>query len=256
MDPISSFPLAAPPFSGDSRVVPSARAFDWLRYGWALFTADPGIWVAIAVLFLVAQIAVLKLPFIGPLAANLLLPVLLGGVMLGCRKVDSGEALSISDLFAGFSSSGAAAQNNSTRELVSVGVLYMLGWLVVLTVGFVVASGAVAGGVAMGRPAGIGFALGGILLTGLVEVVLLMPLVMALWFAPALVVFHGMKAMPALKASFIACARNWLVFTVFSIVATLMTFFALLPVGLGLLVLLPVLFASLYASYRDIFVGV
>ncbi len=251
MDTTPSFPLEAPPFSGDSRVVPSARAFDWLRYGWALFVADPGIWVAIAVLYLLLLLLIMMVPFVGTLAANLLTPVLLGGIMAACRKLDNGGELQVSDLFAGFN----ANVDTPTRELISVGVLYMLAWVAIVAIGVVIAGGAVFGGVAMGRPAGIGFALGGILLTALIEMALLTPLLMALCFAPALVVFHGMKAMPALKASFIACARNWLVFTVYSIVVLLMGFFALLPVGLGLLVLMPVLFGSLYAAYRDIFVG-
>lgn len=255
MDTPPSFPLAAPPFSGESRVVPSARAFDWLRYGWALFVADPGIWVAIAVLFLLILMLVMMVPFIGALASNLLTPLLVGGIMIACRKLDNGGELQVSDLFAGLNADGESPVAKPTRELVSVGVLYMLAWVAVLTVCAVVAGGAVVGGMAMGRPVGIGFALGGMLLTALVLLALLTPLLMAVWFAPALVVFHGMKAMPALKASFIACARNWLVFTVYSIVVMLMSFFALLPVGLGFLVLLPVLFGSLYASYRDIFVG-
>jgi uncharacterized membrane protein len=256
MDSTPSFPLAAPEFSGDSRVVPSARAFDWLRYGWALFAAEPGIWVAIAVIYFVLFFAVTMVPFVGAMAINLLMPVLAGGALIGCRKLDEGGNLRVADLFAGFSANPVAPVAAPARELVTVGVLNMLAWLAILAIGFVIGGGAVAGGVAMNRPAGIGFALGGVLLAVLIEMVLLLPLIMAVWFAPALVVFHGMKAMPALKASFVACARNWLVFTVYGIVVTLLTFFALLPVGLGMLVLLPVLFGSLYASYRDIFVGV
>jgi hypothetical protein len=46
-----------------------------------------------------------------------------------------------------------------------------------------------------------------------------LPIVMAIWFAPALVVFNAMQPVDALKASFHACLKNTLVFLVYGLMA-------------------------------------
>jgi uncharacterized membrane protein len=57
----------------------------------------------------------------------------------------------------------------------------------------------------------------------------------------------------ALKESFVGCLRNILPFLVYSIVVLVLGIVASIPLGLGWLVLGPVLIASVYTAYRDIF---
>ena len=78
---------------------------------------------------------------------------------------------------------------------------------------------------------------------------------LATWFAPALVYFHDMKPLDAMKASFAAGAKNWLAMCIFGIFLLVALFFAMLPVAMGLLLFLPVFSGAVYASYRDIFMG-
>ena len=92
------------------------------------------------------------------------------------------------------------------------------------------------------------------MLAGIVVLVLSIPVIMATWFAPALVFFHDMKPAAALRASFDAGAKNWLAMTIFGIFLMVALFFALLPFLMGLLLLVPVFSGAVYASYRDIFV--
>ena len=82
---------------------------------------------------------------------------------------------------------------------------------------------------------------------------LLIPLIMAYWFAPPLVIFHNINPVDAMKLSFSACMHNLLPFTVYSLISTVLFLLALVPLGLGLLVMIPTMTASLYASYQDIF---
>jgi uncharacterized membrane protein len=56
-----------------------------------------------------------------------------------------------------------------------------------------------------------------------------------------------------MKASFIACLKTIVPFLVYSVIALLLALIASIPFGLGWLVLGPVMAASLYTSYRDIF---
>ncbi len=241
------FPLAAPAFNGNSRVVAAGNAFEWLRQGWALFVFNPGVWIALTLVLLVIIIGLSIVPLVGTLAANLFTPLLGAGMLLACQKAADGEALEIADLFAGF--------KQNTGNLVMVGVLYMVAMLLIMFIVVVLGGGSIAGGLMMGHAAGFGLALGGLMIAMLLSLVLLVPLFMAIWFAPALVFFNNMPPVEALRASFNACLKNTLPLLVYSLVVMVLMFFAALPVGLGFLVLIPVLSGSVYASYRDVFVA-
>lgn len=245
--PVESFPIPAPRFNGASRSVEAGNALDWLRQGWAIFIVNPGAWIAMMVILIVIYLALSIVPLIGHLAAFVLTPLLAAGMLLACQKVAHEKTLEISDLFAGF--------QRSTGALATLGVLYMLAMLIVGLLVFLLAGGGLAGGLMMANPVGVGVALSSIFMAGLLGMLLSVPIVMAIWFAPALVLFNQMPAVDALKASFNACLRNVVVFLVYGLISMVLCFFAALPAGLGFLVLGPVLAGSVYASYRDIFIA-
>ena len=244
---MESFPIPAPAFNGNSRVVPPGNAFDWLQQGWALFAANPGLWIGLTIVLLVIVLGVQIVPLVGTLAAHLLMPVLGAGLLLVCRKIDEGESVQIDDLFAGF--------KQNAGPLVMVGVLYMVAMFAIVVIVVVVGGGSVAGGLLSAQPEGLGVIFGGLMLSLLLSLALSVPVVMAVWFAPALVFFNHMQPVEALKASFEACMKNVLAFLVYGLIVLVLAFFAALPVGLGFLVLIPVLAGSVYAAYRDVFVA-
>lgn len=237
------FPVPPRAFDGASRRVDPGAAFEWLRHGWAMFLANPGVWIGCALLMLLILIALSRVPILGYIASQLLMPVFGAGVLQLCRRQSEGAAPQVADLFIGF--------RQRAGDLVTLGAIYtvaifIIGVLVALLVG-----GGVAGGIA-----GFGVLVGGMLLGALLVAVTALPLIMAMWFAPALVFFHGMAPGAAMKASFQACMKNWLPFLVYGLMLAVLSFFAALLLGLGFLVLIPVLSGALYASYRDIFFGV
>ena len=87
----------------------------------------------------------------------------------------------------------------------------------------------------------------------LIAFTLYIPLMMAIWFAPALIVFDNLGATDAMKQSFSACLINTLPFLVYGVVVSVLWIVASIPLLLGLLILLPVIFCSVYTSYKDIF---
>ena len=93
------------------------------------------------------------------------------------------------------------------------------------------------------------------ILAMLVVLALAIPIYMALWFAPALVVFHHLTPVEAMKTSFAACLKNIVPFLLYSVILLLLAMVASIPFGLGWLVLLPVIVASIYTAYRDIFLA-
>lgn len=247
MNETLEFPLAPAPFTGETREVDPGACFDWLRQGWAMFLANPGVWIGSTVLLLVMLMSISIVPFFGQVAAHLLVPLFGAGMVQICRHLSEEKQPEISDLFAGF--------RHNAGQLVMVGVFFAAGIFSIAFLAFLLVSGGVLGGVVTGKVAGFGVALGGIMLAGLLVMILSVPVIMATWFAPALVFFHGMKPAAAMRASFDAGAKNWLAMAIFGTFLVVALFFAMLPLGLGLLLLLPVFSGAVYASYRDIFVG-
>lgn len=246
MSATPAFPLTPSLFKGHSRITEPGACFDWLRQGWAIFSLTPGLWLGLSLLFLLGLLVPASVPLFGLLVSSLLLPLLAAGMLSACRRSALGETPALGDLLAGFEGKGGG--------LVILGLLNMLGMVgIVLLLSLIAGAGL---GMQVASGPSLGALLGGLLLSGLLAVILSLPLAMAFWFAPALVLFHGMAPLEAVKASFAACLKNWLAFLVFGLLLSILLFFAALPLGLGFLVLIPVLFGALYASYRDIFVGV
>lgn len=242
------FPVAPRAFDGASRKVDAGAGFEWLRQGWAFFAAQPGVWMAAAVLTLLILIGCSLVPLVGQVAAHLLLPVLGAGLLQLCRRQAEGEIPEIADLFNGF--------RHHAGNLVMVGLIYALAVFAIAVLVALVVGGGIASGVVQGSAVGVGLIFSGFLLASLLIAVLATPVLMAIWFAPALVFFNAMAPLEAMKASFHACAKNWLPFFVYGVMITVLFFLSALLLGLGFLVLIPVMSGALYASYRDVFVGV
>lgn len=240
--------MAPAPFKGESCEVEPGAVFDWLRQGWAMFLANPGVWIGCSVLLLIILLAISIVPFFGQIAAHLLVPLFGAGMVQICRHLSEGKQPEVADFFAGF--------RHNAGQLVMVGVFFAAGIFGIALLAFLLLSGgALAGGVS-GRVGGFGIALGGFVLACLLVMVLSIPVIMATWFAPFLVFVHDMQPLAAMRASFDAGLKNWLPMVIFAIFLVVALFFAMLPLGLGLLVLLPIFSGAVYASYRDIFVGI
>jgi uncharacterized membrane protein len=171
-----------------------------------------------------------------------------------CRALEEDEVIELSHLFEGF--------KKKTARLVTLGGFSMLGLLG--------ASAAMVtiGGEALGtllenfKPgsdpqmlveamwsagAGVAFSL-------LVGFSLVFMLMFALQYAPMLVFFNEVAPFAALRASLTGSVRNIVPYTVYSLIMQVVALLlSLLPFNIGLIVLLPLGFTSLYVSYRNIF---
>ena len=240
----------AAPVQGDfvpgGRVLPAGRGWAWIADGWSLFKRQPAMWMGIAVLLAIIFIVLAFIPLLGSLAAVVLAPVFGAGLVIGSRSIDEGGTLEVAHLFAGF--------RERFGTLASVGLVYLgASVAIALVVGIVTGAGVWSLVGAGADPAAIGAAGATVLLAFLVMMALMLPVVMAVWFAAPLVVFHELGAGEAMKQSFVACLRNIMPFLVYGVIALLLGMLASLPFALGWLVLGPVLGGSLYTSYRDIF---
>lgn len=227
------------------RTVSAGQGWTWIADGFGLFKKAPGMWIALVIVLFVILIVLAFIPLLGAVATFLLMPVFLGGLMLGCQVLQGGGGLEVGHLFAGF--------KQHTGNLFVLGVLNILAGIVVIIPVLVIVGAGTIFAVMRGDAAGVAAMGGSFLLASLVAMALSIPVYMALWFAPALVVLRGLAPVAAVKESFLGCLKNMVPFLIYGIVLLVPSIFATIPFLLGWLVLGPVVIASIYVAYRDIY---
>ena len=70
---------------------------------------------------------------------------------------------------------------------------------------------------------------------------------------PALVMLHEVAPLDAMKLSVRACVHNLLAFIVLAALLYVGVWVAMIPAGLGMLVLIPVIAGALYAAWKETF---
>lgn len=234
---------------GAPRTVDGGRGIAWWGEAWALFTKAAVLWIVLAVIAFIGFAVLGFIPLVGPLAVALLVPVVVGSWMLAARKVEGGGTLELSDLFVCFS-------NDRLTPLLVLGALLLAGTVVIGLVIGTLGVGAmfgVAAGSAHQNMGGMFAAMGAGMLAVLGGLVLGLLLTMAVWFAPALVVFRNQPPVDALKASFAASLKNIVPFLLWSLIYIVAAIVASIPFGLGWIVLMPVLMLTAYVSYKDVY---
>lgn len=234
----------------EPRLVSIGRGMGWISDGWGYFKDTPGQWIGIWIVMFLSLMVPGIIPGLGALITIFLTPVLMAGVMLGAEKQRRGGALEVGDLFSGF--------KQRLGPLFGIGAVY-LGGTIVTTLMMAGAAFATVGGTMMTSMPDFNSPGDEAVILMIIVIVLLVfamtiPLMMLIWFAPALVVLHDMPLGRALKMSFMGCLKNILPFLLYGILALIFVFVATIPALLGWLVFGPVILASVYASYRDIYV--
>ncbi|MBV2108637.1 MAG: hypothetical protein KUF81_16750 [Candidatus Thiodiazotropha sp. (ex Ctena orbiculata)] len=229
--------------------VSAGHGFAWVAKGWWHFKQAPISWIVVILLWIVLTFAVSMIPILGPIAVNVLAPVLIAGLMIGCSEQDDGGDFTISHLFAGFS--------NNAGQTMMVGVFYLI-FIILLFIGMFafmfgnisqMAAAQSADPEAMAMMMFSPSTIIGILVAAL----LFIPVLMAYLFAPALIALNDMTAWEAMKASFMGCLKNVLPLFLYSLAAFVLMFVGMIPFGLGLLIVSPILISAIYSAYRDIY---
>jgi len=228
-------------FVSEGQSVPAGNGVSWIGAGWGIFKQQPGMWILV-ILILVVLMLLGAIPLLNIVLA-LIGPVLIGGLMIGCRSIEEGTGLEVGHLFAGF--------REHAGKLILVGLFNVGAWLLVMLIIFLVVGGSVFALQSTGADPAASAATAA--LAGLLGLALGVPIYMAIWFSPALITLNGMDVGAALKASFLACLKNIVPFLLYGVVMFLLMIVASLPFMLGWLVLGPVFIASVYTGYRDVF---
>lgn len=236
------------------RKVDAGRGVSWIGEGWTLFKAAPLLWIVALVILFGVQLLLGLVPILGTIVNYLIYPVFMLGVLVFAKRIAEGGQAEIGDLFTGF--------REKLGPLVAVGALYllMIGALLLIFLGILYP---LVGAPPSADPEAFGLWMGTVVSEGGLAQVLLavllasalgIPVAAAYWFAPGLVYYADLGAWAAMKESFRTCLRNWLPFLVYGVMMLLVMIGGAFLLLIGMfLISLPVLMASYYSSFSDLF---
>ncbi len=228
--------IVTPDNSTTIRHVDTNRGVEWLSGAFNLFTKKPGEFIVAGLLLFVVSFILNFIPVVGTGLATMIGVVAVGAFMFACKALDDGQdpiaaaqkAFQVTPLFIlGLIAAGMG---------IAIGLLG--GAMVVMAVGMVFISPFL--GAAMGA------------ITGLLMMLVSVPMIMALWLAPGLVVMKGTQPVEAIRLSFVASMKNFVPFIIFYLLAAVATFIGSLVI-VGVIVVFPILLIATYLAYKDIF---
>ncbi len=242
----------------------------WIKRAFAMFRATPLRWLLLLFTYylLIGLLEFGPVQAVGQFVAPLLKPVFAVGFLAAAWSQERGIAPRFEDLFRGFRSNLLA--------LVPLGAVFLAGITLAVLATTLIDDGqliAVLSGAE--KPTEEALASGPVQLAMLFGVACAMPSLLALWFAPALVVFNDASAVRALGTSLRAAIANWRPIAVYClavfVLGGVLPIFALSIAHLfgdaaagmvALFVVVPYVFTlvatlhiSDYVSYRDLFHG-
>ena len=236
------------------RTVDSGRGVGWLGDGWNLVKGQLGAWILLVIVYLVIEIVLQIIPFVGGLVAALISPGLVAGMFLAARYSDEGKTVDLNLLFQ------PLMEARTRGPLLTLGAMAIV-FSILMTLVILAMIGGAAGSTSLMENANsmdaeammmssmMGMGFGGLLLILILAAVYSM----AMWFAAPLVLFAGVAPIEAMKLSFKAVLANWLPVLVFGLLVIVLGLVASIPLLLGWLLLMPVLFAAMYVSYKEVF---
>ena len=226
------------------------RGYAWIAEAWPYFRRNPLGWIAAMVVFFILSMVVGIIP-LGGIVLNIFYPVIVGGFMLGCIAHKEGGSFEFQHMFAGF-------KEPYFKRLAMLGVFYtIITFTVIILVG--VLAFVMLGGfeffqeIEQASIEDVSAYATDLMLLSLIAITLFTPCIMAIWFAPTIIISSEETPVSAMLLSFNACLKNILPFALYGIVVFILAILASIPFMLGYLVLLPVLSASVYVSYLDCF---
>lgn len=233
----------------EPRKVSIGAGIDWIKQAWTLMRKNLGTWVLMIIAYLAFQIVFGFLPYIGDLASTLLAPVFTAGLLLAAKTVDFGGSIQFSSLFEGF--------KERFKPLLALGALTLAAFFLLAIVfgGAIVISTAMNG--ELDNPEQVMqnlFSPINIIIM-LIAVVASIIVIMMFAYSTHLVALNQVPVFESLKKSFDAAFKNILPLFIYLVIILAITMLGLIPLGLGLLITMPLAFIASYISYKDIFLA-
>jgi len=230
--------------------VHAKQGLQWILSGFYMFRRAPLAWVFVCFTLMLIAISMSLIPLLGKFIFTLVSPVFLAGIMLGCKDMEQGKSLDMTHLFAAF--------RTNVVPLITIGGIYLIGQILIIGLVMLIGGSQMTDMMLYGKRVDESELMGvmsSFLTSSLIALTLSIPLMMASWFSPLLVVFENVPPVVAMQKSFFACLRNFIPFQLYGVTLIVLTIISVMPYGAGLVILIPTIFASIYVSYKDIFLN-
>jgi uncharacterized membrane protein len=225
--------------------LPASRGPGWLGESFRLFRRAPLQWIGLCSGWIAITLALIVLPLVGGVIANVLQPVFFASFSIAAYRQVAGERITMGDLFSGFRRNWKALTFVGAILLVAqIGIFALMAvmGLPILPEGDAPVSMAEYVEMFEGKEWIVAL---GFLLTLIVNG--------ALWFVPPLIAFHGMSAGHAMRWSVYAAVENLGAMLTYGAALLGLLALGILTWGLALLVVIPLVVISSYVGYRDVF---
>lgn len=248
----------------------AGQGLRWIRSGWQLLKLKPGVVIGTVLLTYILLFVASMIPMVGNAVAYLLAPFLAGGIYVVLTRVEAiahrvDEEPLAREQPVGFDLLFSVFKRSEMRRpligLAAVGMLFNLA-IMVLVAWFVSTQLAGTDHAVLTDPGATDLQKiellkpmllsSNAMLLWLVVLVLATLYAMATLFAVPLIVLRGLRLIEALRQSFRATLHNWLPFLVYGVVWMLLGISIAFSLGLSLILLVPLAYASIYASFRSI----
>lgn len=165
--------------------VKAKQGLQWIMSGFYLFRAAPAAWILLTFTLILIAMSLALVPLLGQFVFTLISPLFLAGLMIGCKGLEQGEKLDISCLFIAF-------KTNPT-PLITIGGIYLIGQVLIVGVVMLIGGTVMVDMLLYGKRVDESELMGvmsSIMTASLIAISLSVPLIMAAWFSPLLVIFH------------------------------------------------------------------
>lgn len=225
--------------------VPAGNIVGWLKYGWGIFTKSWLMWILALIACFVISIILGFIPLIGQIATTALGAIagLMGVFMV--RSVEQTGSINFGSVI-----ENLKAKSQPLLIFIGIGVAFSVASLGLVSM--MAGSGAAVGsmsGDAMEMAGGVMGAMFG----GLISIAFGLVYAMGAFFAFPLIAATDISALDAFKASFKATLVNFIACLVYGALLVALAFGCILTLGLGFLILGPVVVGANYKAAKEMF---
>lgn len=225
---------------------PAGRGPGWIGDAWRVLAGRPGMWALTMLVLLVFYIVVSLIPLVN-IFTQLLAPFLAAGIALCADQQRRTGTFEVATLLGGF-------KKNAGSLLAVAGITF--GFVIVMVVVLFIVIG-----YDLMKPAMLGEKIDPYMIFSMKNLVALLifiaigiPFGAATYLAPPLIVLHDQPPLKAMHMSLVGVFKNILAVIVFGLCWIGLCIVAAIPLGLGFLIVIPLILIANYTMYRDIFV--
>lgn len=238
--------------------VPTRRGIDWIKQAWQLYKAQPLPWTLATLLLLATPILIGSLvPLLGSLLGDFVQTLMGIGFYRLCRAARTKQEFDWKLLFIDLNNSKLCFDILWLKSLIALSVLLMIGLIAGSNMWLGITGKDVVSLAQIIHTKTFYLIPKSLLMILLIDAFVLMLfgalLGMAITFAAPLIAFHDQTATKALRESLRANIKNVGPFLILFLASLPLFVLAVLPMGLGLLVMMPLMLLSLCLAFDEIF---